>query len=132
MECPSSSVLGRPGFEMEDIAELGPNLGVNTSVDVEEEEDVDMNASWGLNNMTAHYTEQNVAMDLEIHSRACPLLHHHHHRLHKQPARGLRRCPQQEHDEHDQPLNPQPCGESEIQLPKLERQTRTLNESELM
>ena len=74
MECPSSSVLGRPGFEMEDIAELGPNLGVNTSVGVEEEEDVDMNASWGLNNMTALYTEQNVAMDLEILQKIVPIL----------------------------------------------------------
>ena len=59
---------------MEDITELGPNLGVNTSVDVEEEEDVDMNASWGLNNMTAHYTEQNVAMDLEILQKIVPIL----------------------------------------------------------
>ena len=74
MECPSSSVLVRPGFEMEDIAELGPNLGVNTSVGVEEEEDVDMNASWGLNNMTALYTEQNVAMDLEILQKIVPIL----------------------------------------------------------
>ena len=74
MECLSSSVLVRPGFEMEDIAELGPNLGVNTSVGVEEEEDVDMNASWGLNNMTALYTEQNVAMDLEILQKIVPIL----------------------------------------------------------
>ena len=72
MECPSSSVLGRPGFEMEDIAEVGP-FGVNTSVDVGEEEDVDMNASWGLNNMTL-YTEQNVAMDLEILQKIVPIL----------------------------------------------------------
>ena len=58
---------------MEDIAEVGP-FRVNTSVDVGEEEDVDMNASWGLNNMTALYTEQNVAMDLEILQKIVPIL----------------------------------------------------------
>ena len=67
----SSSVLGRPGFEMENIAQVAPNLVVNTSVNVmEEEEDVDINASWGFNNMT----EQNVAMDLEILQKIVPIL----------------------------------------------------------
>ena len=51
------SVLGRPGFEMEDIAEVNHDFDVNTPVDVEKEEEVDMNASWSLNNMTSLYTE---------------------------------------------------------------------------
>ena len=62
-------MLGRPGFEMEDIAEV--NQEVNTRLDVDKEEEVDMNASWGLNNMTALYTEP---MDLEILEKIVPIL----------------------------------------------------------
>ena len=67
-------------FEMEDNLapnlDVNTNLAVNTSVNVENEEDVDMNASWGLNNMTtALYTEQkSLAMDLEILQKIVPIL----------------------------------------------------------
>ena len=56
--------------------DVNTNLAVNTSVDVENEEEVDMNTSWGLNNMTtALYTEQkSLAMDLEILQKIVPIL----------------------------------------------------------
>ena len=56
--------------------DVNTNLAVNTSVNVENEEDVDMNASWGLNNMTTDlYTEQkSLAMDLEILQKIVPIL----------------------------------------------------------
>ena len=60
---------------MEDIAEVNHDFDVNTRVNVDKEEEVDMNASWGLNNMTALYTEQkSLAMDLEILQKIVPIL----------------------------------------------------------
>ena len=49
------------------------------------------------------------------HPRPHPLLHHHHHRLHWEPACRRSRCPQQEHDEHNQPVDTESGGKERRQ-----------------
>ena len=59
---------------MEDLApstgvNLAPSTGVNISL-----LDLDMNASWGLNNMTFYNQQNSLAMDLEILQKIVPIL----------------------------------------------------------
>lgn len=49
--------------------EPAPNTGVNISL-----LDLDMNASWGLNNMTFYNQQNSLAMDLEILQKIVPIL----------------------------------------------------------